>query len=66
MKWKPRYNEKYYIPTIDERRLYLVLVWKEDKTDLLHFRRNLVCKTKAEVIKKAKLILRALKREGKK
>lgn len=47
---KPKYNEKYYIPSINNASGYNDLYWKGDNTDIRYYNLGLICKNKEEAI----------------
>nr|DAI46607.1 MAG TPA: Putative oxidoreductase [Caudoviricetes sp.] len=48
--WKPEYNEKYYIPSINNADGYNDFYWKGDDSDDKYYNLGLVFKSKEEAI----------------
>lgn len=48
--WKPEYNEKYYIPSINNADGYNDFYWKGDDSDNKYYNLGLVFKNKEEAI----------------
>lgn len=48
--WKPEYNEKYYIPSINNAVGYNDFYWKGDDSDDKYYNLGLVFKSKEEAI----------------
>lgn len=55
--WKPKVEEKYYVPNIFDRDFYNYNFWFDDECDEKFYKRGLVFKTKEEAIKMSKKML---------
>ena len=63
--WKPKMDEKYYIPSIFDWDFYKYNFWLNDECDEKYYKRGLVFKTKEEAIEMAKKMLAVVKEEQK-
>ena len=63
--WKPKMDEKYYIPSIFDWDFYKYNFWFNDECDEKYYKRGLVFKTKEEAIDMAKKMLAVVKEEQK-
>ena len=63
--WKPKMDEKYYIPSIFDWDFYKYNFWLNDECDEKYYKRGLVFKTKEEAIDMAKKMLAVVKEEQK-
>ena len=61
--WKPEYNEKYYIPSINNGDGYNDFYWKGDNSDDKYYNLGLVFKSKEEAIALRQKML-AVAKEG--
>ena len=50
IKRKPKYNEKYYIPSISNAFGYNSFYWKGDDSDEKYYNFGIICKSKEEAI----------------
>ena len=50
IKRKPKYDEKYYIPSISNAFGYNIFYWKGDDSDEKYYNFGIVCKSKEEAI----------------
>ena len=48
--WKPKYDEKYYIPSISNAFGYNSFYWKGDDSDEKYYNFGIICKSKEEAI----------------
>ena len=55
--WKPKMEEKYYVPNIFDWDFYKYNFWFDDKYDKNFYKRGLVFKTKEEAIEMSKKML---------
>ena len=55
--WKPKMDEKYYIPSIFDWDFYKYNFWLNDEYDEKFYKRGLVFKTKEEAIEMSKKML---------
>ena len=55
-KWKPKYDERYYISDFTFKDWWDYNIWVGDSIDNILYNRGLVFKTKEEAVKKAKEI----------
>ena len=62
--WKPKMDEKYYIPSIFDWDFYKYNFWLNDECDEKYYKRWLVFKTKEEAIKMSKKMLAMAKERG--
>ena len=62
--WKPKMDEKYYIPSIFDWDFYKYNFWLNDECDEKYYKRGLVFKTKEEAIKMSKKMLAMAKERG--
>ena len=62
--WKPKMEEKYYIPSIFDWDFYKYNFWLNDECDEKYYKRGLVFKTKEEAIKMSKRMLAMAKERG--
>ena len=62
--WKPKMEEKYYIPNIFDWDFYKYNFWLNDECDEKYYKRGLVFKTKEEAIKMSKKMLAMAKERG--
>ena len=63
--WKPKMDEKYYIPSIFDWDFYKYNFWLNDECDEKYYKRGLVCKTKEAAIDMAKKMRAVVKEEQK-
>ena len=62
--WKPKMDEKYYIPSIFDWDFYKYNFWLNDEHDEKFYKRGLVFKTKEEAIEMSKKMLAMVKERG--
>lgn len=62
--WKPKMDEKYYIPSIFDWDFYKYNFWLNDEHDEKFYKRGLVFKTKEEAIEMSKKMLAMAKERG--
>ena len=62
--WKPKMEEKYYIPSIFDWDFYKYNFWLNDECDEKYYKRGLVFKTKEEAIEMSKKMLAMAKERG--
>lgn len=62
--WKPKMEEKYYVPNIFDWDYYKYYLWFNDKRDEEIYKRGLVFKTKEEAIEMSKKMLAMAKERG--
>ena len=62
--WKPKMDEKYYIPSIFDCDFYKYNFWLNDEHDEKFYKRGLVFKTKEEAIEMSKKMLAIAKERG--
>ena len=62
--WKPKMDEKYYIPSIFDWDFYKYNFWLNDEYDEKFYKRGLVFKTKEEAIEMSKKMLAIAKERG--
>ena len=62
--WKPKMDEKYYIPSIFDWDFYKYNFWLNDECDEKYYKRGLVFKTKEEAIEMSKKMLAMAKERG--
>ena len=62
--WKPKMDEKYYIPSIFDWDFYKYNFWLNDECEEKYCKRWLVFKTKEEAIKMSKKMLAMAKERG--
>ena len=55
--WKPKMEEKYYVPNIFDWDFYKYNFWLNDECDEKYYKRGLVFKTKEEAIEMSKKML---------
>lgn len=48
--WKPKYDEKYYIPSISNAFGYNSFYWQRDDSDEKYYNFGIICKSKEEAI----------------
>lgn len=48
--WKPKYDEKYYIPSISNAFGYNSFYWRGDDSDEKYYNFGIICKSKEEAI----------------
>ena len=48
--WKPKYDEKYYIPSISNAFGYNSFCWRGDDSDEKYYNLGIICKSKEEAI----------------
>lgn len=59
--WKPKREERYFCPSINNDSLFIEMTWINDMADNKYFKRGLVFKTKEEAIACAKKMLESIK-----
>ena len=59
--WKPKYEERYYVPNIQTNALYDNFMWTGDSIDNEFLKKGLVCKTKEEATGLANKMLEVVK-----
>ena len=62
--WKPKMEEKYYVPNIFDWDFYKYNFWLNDECDEKYYKRWLVFKTKEEAIEMSKKMLAMAKERG--
>ena len=62
--WKPKMEEKYYVPNIFDWDFYKYNFWLNDECDEKYYKRGLVFKTKEEAIEMSKKMLAMAKERG--
>lgn len=58
--WKPKKDEFYYMPAMDNESGYYFMNWLNDDSDKLCYHKGLVCRTKEEAIALSKKALAAI------
>lgn len=62
--WKPKYDEKYYIPSISNAFGYNSFYWKGDDSDEKYYNFGIICKSKEEAIALRQKMLAVAKKKN--
>lgn len=59
--WKPKIGEKYYVPSVSGKNLFISYTWNKDEVGKINLKKGVVCKTPEEATEMTKKMLAAIK-----
>lgn len=59
--WKPKIEERYYVPSVSGKKLFISYTWNGDEVDEINLKKEVVCKTPEEATEMTKKMLAVIK-----